>query len=97
MCIFSGAVSFALSLSHACILCFPPAHLCDYRDNNRDQNYPFFSSGAKDASPYDVLVICLYVYNINAPVYMYIYIYICIYMYICIYAHFRVARCYLIK
>jgi len=25
-------------------------HLCDCRDNNRDQNYPSFSSGAKDAS-----------------------------------------------
>ena len=31
--------------------------------NNRDQNYSFFPSGAKDASPYDVLVICLYVYK----------------------------------
>jgi len=66
MCIFSGAFSFALSLSHACILCFPLAQLCDYRDNNRDQNYPSFPSGAKDASPDDVLVIRLYVFN--APV-----------------------------
>jgi len=60
---FSGASSFALSLCHACILYCPLAHLCDYRDNNRNQNYSFFPSGAKDASPYDVLVICLYVYK----------------------------------
>jgi len=25
-------------------------HLCDYRDNNRDQNYPFFPSETKEAS-----------------------------------------------
>ena len=62
-CVYFLTFSLALSLSHACILCFPLAHLCDYRDNNRDQNYPFFASGAKDASPYDVLVICLYIYK----------------------------------
>jgi len=71
MSIVSIAFSLAVSLSRACILSFPPAHLCDYRDNNRDQSYPFLPSGAKDAShyalcvglTYDVLVICLYVYK----------------------------------
>jgi len=54
VCCSVPSLSLCLSLTPASSI----AHLCDNRDNNRDQKYPFFPSGAKDAA-HSYLFVCI--------------------------------------